>query len=152
MYRFFPCIFFSTDFQNVSFLFVRYAVFYHKFFIVNVGIILRTLLVAIILRLYFFPFSRYQVLVLYLPTLMSVFDFKCKCQVISAISSSFSRLNCPHSLRFTKTSIKVLVSCFEGNSSLTLYYCHVIYAFQSESKLNSYLNVKELLARNRRGI
>ena len=35
---------------------------------------------------------------------------------------------------------------------LTVCYCHVTYAFHSDSTLYSYLNVKELLARNRRHI
>ena len=35
---------------------------------------------------------------------------------------------------------------------MTVCYYHVTYAFQSESTLYSCLNVKELLARNRRGI
>ena len=35
---------------------------------------------------------------------------------------------------------------------LTVYSCHVTHAFQSESTLYSCLNVKELLARNRREI
>ena len=34
----------------------------------------------------------------------------------------------------------------------TVCYYHVTYAFQSESTLCIYLNVKEFLARNRRGI
>ena len=34
--------------------------------------------------------------------------------------------------------------------SLTLSYCHVTYTFQSEPTLYSCLNLKELLARNRR--
>ena len=34
----------------------------------------------------------------------------------------------------------------------TVFYCHVTYAFLSESTLYSCLNVKELLARNRREI
>ena len=36
--------------------------------------------------------------------------------------------------------------------NLTVYSCHVTYAFQSESTLCSCLNVKELLARSRREI
>ena len=36
--------------------------------------------------------------------------------------------------------------------NLTVCYYHVTYAFQSESTLYSCLNVKELLARNRRDI
>ena len=35
---------------------------------------------------------------------------------------------------------------------MTVCFCHVTYAFQSESILHSCLNVKELLARNRREI
>ena len=35
---------------------------------------------------------------------------------------------------------------------LTVCYCNVTYAFQNESKLYSCSNVKELLARNRRGV
>ena len=35
---------------------------------------------------------------------------------------------------------------------MTVCYYHVTYAFQSESTLHSYLNVKELLAQNRRNI
>ena len=35
---------------------------------------------------------------------------------------------------------------------LTVCFCHVTYAFQSESTLYSWVNVKELLARNRRAI
>ena len=35
---------------------------------------------------------------------------------------------------------------------MTVYSCHVTKAFQSESTLYSHLNVKELLARSRRGI
>ena len=38
------------------------------------------------------------------------------------------------------------------SSFLTVCSCHVTYAFQSESTLYSYLNVKELLARSRREI
>ena len=38
------------------------------------------------------------------------------------------------------------------SSLLTVCSCHVTYAFQSESTLYSYLNVKELLARSRREI
>ena len=38
------------------------------------------------------------------------------------------------------------------NSFVTVCYYHVTYAFQSESTLYSCLNVKELLARNRRDI
>ena len=37
-------------------------------------------------------------------------------------------------------------------SQLTVSYCHVTYAFQSESRLSSCLNVKELLDRSRREI
>ena len=38
------------------------------------------------------------------------------------------------------------------SSVLTVCYYHFMYAFQSESTLYGYLNVKELLARNRRDI
>ena len=35
---------------------------------------------------------------------------------------------------------------------LTVCYYYIMYVFQSESKLYFYLNIKELLARNRRNI
>ena len=37
----------------------------------------------------------------------------------------------------------------QGNISLTVFIYHITYAFQSEPTLYGYLNVKELLARNR---
>ena len=40
----------------------------------------------------------------------------------------------------------------KGKSLLTVCYYHVTYAFQSEFTLYSFLNVKKLLARNRRDI
>ena len=40
----------------------------------------------------------------------------------------------------------------KSKECMTVCSCHVTYAFQSESTLYSCLNVKELLARNRRDI
>ena len=42
--------------------------------------------------------------------------------------------------------------CFFNTATETVCFCHVTYAFQSESTLYSCLNVKELLARSRRKI
>ena len=46
----------------------------------------------------------------------------------------------------------VTIKIFHIKLKLTVCFYHVTYAFQSESTLYSCLNVKELLARNRREI
>ena len=45
-------------------------------------------------------------------------------------------------------NLSLLPEIMDSNNR-TLRYCHVTYVFQSESALYSWLNVKELLARNR---
>ena len=52
-------------------------------------------------------------------------------------------------IRFNKRNKNIT---FANNESLALCYYHFTYAFLSESKLCSYLNVKHFLAWNRRGI
>ena len=53
----------------------------------------------------------------------------------------------PHNIESCAFILEIFVIIF-----LTVSYYHVTYAFQCESNLYSYLNVKELVAQNRRDI
>ena len=60
---------------------------------------------------------------------------------------SASRLAWQACLKKTEVKLQLLI-----DYDMTVCSCHVTYAFQSESRLYSSLNVKELLARSRREI
>ena len=70
-------------------------------------------------------------------------------------SSNFQSNVCNrcHDLLMMSTNLSdIALLNIKRSDYLTVCSCHVTYAFESESTLYSCLNVKELLARNRRDI
>ena len=55
----------------------------------------------------------------------------------------------PHQISAEESLLLLVDVAYISNINLTVCFCHVTYAFQSESTLYSCLNVKELLARSR---
>ena len=52
----------------------------------------------------------------------------------------------PHQISAEESSMLLVNIAYISNINLTVYSCHVTYAFQNESTLYSCLDVKELLA------
>ena len=79
---------------------------------------------------------------------------------ISYIAKRYAKANNKYLNDYDPKKPSTFISYFDMNNLygwsmseyLTVYSCHVTYAFQSESTLYSCLNVKELLARSRREI